>query len=584
MKKSKSEIKEQKEQQVEAIVAEELRDMVLTSEELAELGKKEQKELTAEDMKYTALARLHDFYSYSVGKDNKFKLTINQYRLINRLRKIGIYRYDVPGGDGFEYVQIKNGKIHLFENEQKIIDAFEDYVRALPDREVKVQRISYGDVLTENFTITSRMIQEKLYNGLSTYFTTALPRLRPVSDSEVTEISTVHDTKKVKYMFYKNTAVRITSEGTELINYDDIHERIKEDDEDNGSYIWDTSIINREYFHFPEESKGGEYERLCWYFCGADSEMHESRVKMRMKCLMSILGYMLHDNYECNNKLALFIDAKIQDGESSGGTGKGLIGKGLQHVTNRNENDRKYISVGGKDFDTSKDTRYSAGDLTTKVIHIEDAKRDLNFESLYNDITEGAIFRKLHHDPSRHFAKIMISTNCPININSSSTRRRVVLFEMSPYFSHKRTPEDVFGHFLLVKSWPFSEWMAYDNFMVRCVELYMKEGLIDAGMLNYEDNFLKAELGEAVYNWMQNIGFNLNTIMEKRTAFKMEGLWQLFNKKYPDKYHVRNSFTKAIKLYLRTKHIPSGILRSTEDMVIVFPDKNEKLTEIIYQD
>ena len=540
--------------------------------------------LSAEEKRNLEIEKMHDFYDASVDKQGNLVISINQYKMVDRLRKLGFYRYDQPGG-GFEYVRIHGGKIHLIGNTtddiQQIIDAFEDYVSKLPERTVTLDQ-SYGTEIAQfEHTIYPQLLLEKIYRGISTYFNPTLPRLRPREDTEVKSISTVHDTKQAKYFFFNNTVVRVTTAGTELIPYDKIHDKMTEYCEDNGYYIWDSSIIDRDFQYFPD-LPAGDFEQLCHYVCGADSDLSEDDVRKRLQCLMSILGYMMHDNYECNNKLALFIDAKIEDGMSSGGTGKGIIGKALRAMTNRVSTDTKYISIPGKGLDTKKDTRYSTGDITTQIIHIEDADRNINFEDLYPDVTEGATFRKLHHDPTKHFCKIMISTNCPFNINAESTKRRIVLFELSPYFSSKRTPEMVFGRRLFEGDWKFGEWLQFDNFMIRCEELYMREGLIQTGELNYIDNFLMSELGSDVYHWFGTT-FVTATAEQEQKCYKMDNLWDMFTKKYPDRYHVRNSFTKAIKLYLRTKKIPSGVLRSTEDMLILYPAKATKLTDVIFE-
>lgn len=312
--------------------------------------------------------------------------------------------------------------------------------------------------------------------------------------------------------------------------------------------------------------------------------MPTEHVQARMKCLKSILGYMLHDNYECNLKSALFIDAKIDDGLATGGTGKGIIGKALRAMANRRTNDTKYISVPGKGLDISKDTRYSNGDITTQMIHIEDTERKFNFEGLFNDVTEGAVFRKLHHDPTYHFCKIMLSTNCPFELNSESVRRRIILFELFGYFSSKRTPEDVFGHRSFESCWTADDWASFDDFMISCVETYMADGLVDCGELNYGENFLISELGSETYYWLKNIMFATVVVARVESTHSLEKMWNSFNAKYPDKYDRRNSFSKAVKKYLRTKKIPSGILRSTEDLLIVYPEAGTNLTEIIYQD
>ena len=75
--------------------------------------------------------------------------------------------------------------------------------------------------------------------------------------------------------------------------------------------------------------------------------------------------------------------------------------------------------------------------------------------------------------------KISITTNYTVKGEGSSHLRRVFEVEMAGYFNDKNTPEDEFGH-LLFSDWNDEEWSKFDNFMLRCVQYYLNNGLVES--------------------------------------------------------------------------------------------------------
>lgn len=543
-----------------------------------------QRALAAEENKDKQIEQLHNFYKASLTKDNDLYIKIDNLKLIDKLRDIGIYRFDQDNGTSV-YVYIHDGKIRLIQDQEKIIDIFEDYVLALPQRSIMLSRSSGEDAIQVEYTITPHMIREVLYSNISAHFQSTLPRLRPVSYHGIQEITTVHDTKTSKYLFYQNCVVRVTADDIEEIAYENLEDRIQEIGEENGQLIWETDILKRNYT--PDAGRTGDFWRFATYICGYENETIPAEQSIsRMKAFQTMIGYLMHDNYECNLKVALLTDAVCDQGMPSGGTGKGIFGKAMSYMLNSNESDVRYIAVPGKSFDTSKDTRYSMGDLTTQLIHIEDAKKDLDFTALFNDATDNAIFRKLHHDPILHKAKFIISTNHGFDITAPSVRRRICLFELDNFFNDHKTPEDIFGHRFFESEWTDMDWAQFDNFMIDCVQMYMRSGLIEAEEVNYSNNYLGQALRNEFIVWFEAY-IHDGYISMTQTEYDLEKMWITFrtikNGQYSDIFNVRNSFTGAIKKWLRVKRVPSGMIRSTTDKLIIYPDKSQKLSDVIYR-
>ena len=125
-------------------------------EEKAAEDKQKEQELTLEKR----IEEMHNFYTLKKGKSGEIDVSLNILGICNILQKLGYFRYDQPGG-GHEYVHIHDNKIEIV-TEKVITDAFEDYVRNLPDCD-KVCWV--GDNKLE-LHVTPMHILNKLYQNL----------------------------------------------------------------------------------------------------------------------------------------------------------------------------------------------------------------------------------------------------------------------------------------------------------------------------------------------------------------------------------------------------------------------------------
>lgn len=492
------------------------------------------------------LERLHDFYSveidYQKGAIKDIKL--DRLKIINKLRDLGFFRYDMPDGS-FRFVRIKDSKITL-TNETSIIDAFEDYIIDLPPKKIKFS-IKDGESET---TVTGKMIQNVLYRNINTYFNNTIERLRSKE-----EIKIVQDTKTQKYFYFRNTAVEVSNTGIVPVDYSKLE-----------GNIWSSSIIDRDFRY--TETKG-DFETFCEDICSNDPE--------RKKSLMSMLGYLMHDFYEYNLKAILFTDVNKGDAAlDAGRTGKGLIGKALDQMLNSKRSDTKYCSIPAKGLELDKDTRYSLADMSTQLIHLEDVDRRFNFEMLYNDITDGATIReRFQRKPIIKFVKMMISINKTIEISGSSTKGRLAIFELANFYSDSYTPEHKFGHRFFESDWTDQDWNNFYSFMCRCSYMFMKHGIIQAKEINFSNRRLQETLPETFLMWF-------NELLEPYVKHHEQHEWGkqfLFNEfieRYPD--FNNNKFRQATlskwcNTYCSLKSIPCCSYRSSADMFVIYPDE-----------
>lgn len=491
------------------------------------------------------ILKLHNFYDLERDKAQRLSIRLNKLKIIGKIKELGFYRYDTQDGIS-QFIHIKDNRIKLI-NSTIIKDAFEDYVKSLPTREDKI----ITDDTEKQSKITADFILNKLYQNIQNYLSDEMfNRLRPDKKIEI-----LQDTNTAKYLFFKNTAIEITADYIKPIKYSEL----------NG-YVWDTGIIDHNFV--PSEKKG-DFEQFFEDITAGDPQRKES--------LMTMMGYLMHDNYECTSKAVLLTDASNDEiGVSAGGTGKGILGKALGHVLNRTKSSNRYVAIGGKSIDLKNNTRYSLADISTQLIHIEDLNRNADFEDLFNDITDGACIRKPYQTkPIIKMLKIMISVNHTISIsNESSKARRLYIFELSNYYNESYTPEIKFGHRFFESSWTEDNWLNFYNFMTRCVQLYLQKGVVCTNNTDYRIRELIENTNKDFIYWLDDF-IAIDRKAEKKYAKKW--MWQNFIDKYPSFISIRPAtLTSWTKQYFKYKNIDFIETRSTEDFFILFPSSQTK--------
>ena len=496
---------------------------------------------------------LHDFYTYKLSKNKQsVEITLDRLRIINRLRLLGYFRYDRPD-KSICYVHIQNNRIKIV-NEMQIIDAFEDYILALPDRTIKVREdLSNGEVIEFEHIVTPLQIQEQMYKSLSTWFST-LERLRPTTPIEILE-----DGEKNKYFFFANTAVEVSNAGIKYVAYDKL-----------SGNIWESSIHEHDFTY---TSTKGDFETFFENICKKDNK--------RKEAAMSLLGYLMHDFYDTSLCAVLLTDINMDTaGRAAGRTGKGLIGKALGQMLNKDANCTKYVSIPGKGFchNDGDGKCYSAADMSTQLIHIEDLDNNFDLEPLYGDITDGCKMRKLHENPIVKKVKFMLSMNHTIrSLEGSSTKGRLYIFELANYYSDTVRPENEFKRWFWGREWTVQDWNEFYSFMLRCQLVYFQNGVIVPQDINYYTRSLKESLPEDFYYWFETM---IKPYVDKKQNVrfrKQADLFQEYSKKYPltDDEKNRRRFTGWCKRYLDRMSIPYKEVRSTVDYIVLYPTSND---------
>ena len=562
---------------------EQLDDIKRVMGEKAFLEMQEQLEKADQEMvEESERAKQHNFYNVKVSKNGETSIEIDNLRLCNKLRELGFFRFDQPDGS-YQYVHISNNKIEIV-NETNIKDAFENYVRWLLDYDAPVLN-SDGETVTVK--VSSYRILEKMYKNMQYYFSSALlDRLRPIDKlGRKKEIKIMSDTKYTKNLFFRNCAVIIHKiQQTESIEEALLPPGAKTGDvvvdsteyqylnKENGC-IWESSILDRD-FEYTE--KKGDFEIFCELICMQKQDRKDS--------LMSILGYLMHDHYECDLRAAIFTDVNKEDtANAAGRTGKGLLAKALSYTLNRDpQKDCKMITVPGKGFDATNPKRYSNGDLSTQLIHIEDLNKRFTLETLYGDITDAAVFQKHYQNPTFRKVKMMLSMNQALRLSGSSDKGRVIIFELANFFSDRCRPGAYFGALhgmhgkerrFFESDWNKDDWNQFYSFMIRCCKIYLQYGILEPQNINFIERAAKEAVGEDLWVYLERCFGEIHT--GTRAAFEKGTLYIEFCKKYPNQINTQRRFTELCSEYLRCKNIRSAVWRDGKDWIILYPDTSD---------
>ncbi|MEI6765059.1 MAG: BT4734/BF3469 family protein [Bacteroidota bacterium] len=380
------------------------------------------------------------FYQPSYDKDGQLKdIKIDYMKWIDLLYGLGFRRFDIDMN--FSFVSVQDQIIQEV-SVTHIQDAFINYLEGLPEN------------LGEG--ITKESIIGKIYRNPSHYFCDK--RLNLLKPKQPFVFN--YDTKDECYIYYRNGFVKCTSSGYKLSAYTELK-----------GLIWRDQIVDRDFApvdidSLPPDVKG-DFSAFLLNICGKDEK--------RFNALRTIIGYLLHSFYAGKLKAVVFTDSKISD-SPSGRTGKTLLGQALGYL-------KKYTEINGKDFDPANKHKYSQAHLDTQIIHLNDVRKHFDFETVFNDITEGIVVDIKNAKPFKIKSKLIVSTNQTLRIEGASAKDRAVEFEFADHYSENYSPEDEFGHWFF-RDWDNGQWQLFDNFCLGCIATYLAEGVITPVQIN----------------------------------------------------------------------------------------------------
>lgn len=290
--------------------------------------------------------------------------------------------------------------------------------------------------------------------------------------------------EKTGYLYFKNAILKVTLEKIEIVEYDNFE-----------GYVWEKEIIKRNFI--VSEDAECVFGEFVWIIANNEPK--------RLKSIISIIGYLIHSFKDPTfSKAIILMDSEIdvEFDEANGGTGKSLIGKAVSQIV-------PILFIDGKTIKSQDKFRLSGLNGHHRIIFFDDVKKDFDFESLYPLITGDLYIEKKYKNavviPGTETPKLLITSNYVVKGGGGNAeKRRKVEYEVSTYFKNIQTPLEQFEH-RLFDDWDKEEWIKFDNFMIKALQFYLKNGLLEPQSINIDFNRLKIEIGVDFIDFMDSL-------------------------------------------------------------------------------
>lgn len=502
------------------IIEKQIRDGKTDDEIFVEFDGLDRKEIKKVVSSIRKEITVDDFWDIS----SKGKVSVTPHKYKYWLQSKGFYKFYPESGSGFTFVQ-KEQNLLTVTDENKIKDYVLEYLLSRED----IGYLPY-DYMANN----------------PRYFRQDYLQILDTINLEIKK-----DTNNECFLYYKNGMVAISKDNVELIDYVDV----------NG-FVWSDQIINREY---RSASNNGDFKRFVELISNAQNEDN------RYRSLRSVIGYLCH-NYKTSAKnRAIIINDETISENPNGGSGKGLLTQAIGKV-------RNLASIDGKSFSFDKSFPYQTVKVDTQVMVFDDVRKNFLFENLFSLITEGITIEykgkdaiKLQVDKS---PKVMITTNYTIGGVGGSFERRKFEIELSDYFSYKHTPLDEFGR-MLYDDWDISQWLAFDNFIIESIQIYLRDGLIKYNFKNLETRKFIKDTSYEFFEYVTEGNLALNVRIKRKEKYEE------FCEEYPDqkKYLTNKRFYSFFDIYAQFKGLKHTTGKTNGERWSTFEDENDPYIE-----
>lgn len=384
-------------------------------------------------------------------KSNKGVVSIQHDRFTEFLQDNGFYKFYPEGSKNFIFVRKVSNRVKN-TTEQTIKDFVLGYIRK------RVQDRSVWNFFADKV----RFFKEDFLSMI-----------------EAIEIQFIEDTAEESYLFFKNVALHITKDSLKQIEYEKLP-----------GWIWEDQMIDRDF----KECDGTacEFRQFIHNISGDQTG--------RIESIESTIGFLLHGYKPPSYCPAVILNDEIISENPEGGTGKGIFATAVSHL-------RKTVKLDGKMFSFDKGFPYQTVQQDTQILVFDDVQKNWKFENTFPLITEGMTLEKKNKDAIFiDFAKapkIIVTTNYAIRGAGNSFDRRKWELEFKQFYNKDKTPRDEFGHDLFT-DWHVDEWCFYDNYMIGCLQLYLKKGFVKSKFKNLKARKFIAATNHDFYEFMND--------------------------------------------------------------------------------
>lgn len=423
--------------------------------------------------------------------------------------------------EGFGKIYIGNEPFFIWVQENVVsevsISKIKDFIYNYVDETILDQR-------------RKSFVKEKLIRSARTILTESVLTFLNTLEPEF-----VKDEKDTAFFFFKNGFVEVTKDKI-------VHKPYSELD----GFIWEKQKIDRNYI---ANDSNTVFKQFISNVTGYDDK--------RIRAIKSAIGYLLHGyRNPAIAKAIIFIDEKLSE-NAFGRSGKGLVAKAVSQI-------RNVLELDGKNFKFDKAFVFQSVNLDTEVIFFDDVRKSFHFEKLFSILTGGLTVEKKNrqefHIPFDEVPKILIATNHSIQGSDDSSRDRQFVIEFSDFYNAKHKPTDDFGK-LFFNEWDEIEFAKFDNFMMECSQLYLREGLREYDYVNLTRKKLIDETAPEFEEFIREL--ELNREYNKKDLFKR------FQEEYEDFDKLKqHTFTKWTKVYANLYELDVRERKSGKDRYV----------------
>lgn len=454
----------------------------------------------------------------------------------NFLEHRGFYRYKRPDGE-FDFIHIEKPVI----------------------RTVRYWEI--GDFVKE-FTkdCLQKDILEMLLKGGNQYFGPAMLTMLTFYDPNFPM-----PTRGVQRFYFRDNWWHITSDAITVQEYPQLHEMIWDEQRKRGYCppqlpplidVRKTADDNFEYTITPTGAKCHFLKFLenasnfTWRKDNPEpGELAENAQHLISK--LAAFGFLVSTAKDKSiSKAVIGMDGKQSEvGVSNGRSGKSLLGEAVKMVTTS-----KYYN--GKELSSRNGNQFTWDGVNekTKVVFIDDAMKDFDFEMLFGLITgDWPVNPKGEKSYTLPFAlspKIYLTTNHAIGGFGASFIDRQWPIAFSDYYNDTHKPVDDFG-LLFFDEWDTEQWDLFWNLVAQSVQIYFRFGYVPAPGERLEMRKLRQDIGEEFILWADEYfsdESHLNTELKRKEIYE-EFLSYVGTEK--KKFYTAQSFKAKLKFYCK---------------------------------
>lgn len=439
-----------------------------------------------------------------------------------------VYDKEVNTSEVFWEINAKNGSVNIVPNMFKTWLESEGFFKYYPEEGggyIFVRRVNnliedVDEAIIKDFVLNHLygLDQMNVYN----YF---VQKTRYFKDDFLNflgnaEIEFKKDTIDTSYLYYRNCCVEVKKDSVNTIDYLDLDK-----------FVWKKHVINRDFKK--SDYKNNDYRTFLWNISGKNKENYNS---IRSSC-----GYLMHSYKNKASNVSISMSDETISEDPNGGTGKGLFMSGIANI-------KRVAVIDGKTFSFDKSFPYQTINADTQIILFDDVKKNFEFERLFSVITEGITLEKKNKDaikiPVERSPKVAISSNYPIAGVGASFERRKFEIEFKQHYTPRFTPLDEFGK-LLFDEWSSDEWASFDSYMIRNIQVYLKNGLIKSEFNNLKDRKLISSTNFDFAEWASDDNIKIGTRIYKKEVYNQ------FIEEYPDfkKWLTMKRLTQWISRY-----------------------------------